>query len=353
MISSRIRQEVAEIKLVDSYIHSVAKDGTPLPCSFPHGAPPPSSPTPAATQALAATPASPPAPRTTSTMSPSATPFFPLGRSKAQRWKDSSPSMVGLEGPPSPPLHPSYRDVVASRPVLVERSPPPAKSKPSSCRVLTSVVGHCSISLPKTKDDGWHKVENRHARRRRLLESRALRRRFPEDLLGKCSNCLSVNHRVASCRRPTYCFRCFEPGHRSYACPWRLATSRLQRPPPGSSGWFGARPRWLPLLPLELIVGTPRLHGGIPGIDVSGARHLQRTLPPRRCRGEGNRPNLFRRFCQRRGLPMLGSSVSLIVRLPLTRQKLPSVVLSSPLLVELAPWSPLIKCGKLSHRISA
>jgi hypothetical protein len=169
------------------------------PAPSPHGAPPPSSPTPAATQALAATPASPPASRATSTMSPSATPFFPLGRSKAQRWEDSSPSMVDLEGPPSPPPRPSYRDVVASRPVLVERGPPPAKSKPSSCRVLTSVVGHCSISLPKTKDDGWHKVENRHARRRRLLESRALRRRFPEDLLGKCSNCLSVNHRVASC----------------------------------------------------------------------------------------------------------------------------------------------------------
>jgi hypothetical protein len=234
--------------------------------------------------------------------------------------------------------------------------PPPAKSKPSSCRVLTFVVGHCSISLPKTKDDGWHKVESRA-----LVVDASL---SPMPSVGVSRKTFGANASIASPSITVMLHVATLPAASAVLSP---STARMpargssQRrgcsvPPPGSGGWFGARllprPRWLPLLPLELTAGTPRLHGGVPGVDVSGAWRLLRTLPPHRRCGEGNRPSLFRRFCQRRGLPMLGPSMSLIVRLPLTRRKLPSVVLSSPLLVELTPWSPLIKCGKPSHRIS-
>jgi hypothetical protein len=99
-------------------------------------------------------------------------PFFPSGRSKAQRWEDSSPPTAGSEEPPSPPPRPSYRDVVASRPALVERASSPAKAKPPPCRALTSIVGLCFSSLSKAKSDGWIKVESRRARRRRLLQVR-------------------------------------------------------------------------------------------------------------------------------------------------------------------------------------
>jgi hypothetical protein len=132
----------------------------------PHGAP-------ATNQAPAATPTSPPpTSRITITLSPSAAPFFPLGRSKAQRWEDSSPSTAGSAEPPSPPPHPSYRDVVVSRPTPVERVSSPAKAKPPPYRALASVVGFCS-SLSKTKSDRWHKVEGCRARCWCLLQARA------------------------------------------------------------------------------------------------------------------------------------------------------------------------------------
>jgi hypothetical protein len=184
-------------------------DGSPLPCSFPTRHPAPLQPHTGRHPGPSGHPHRSPCTTCHLHSVPFCDSFLPVRPPKAQRWEDSSPSAAGSEGPPSPPPRPSYRDVVASRPILVERGPPPAKTKPSSCRVLTSVVGHCSISLLKTNDDGWHKVESRRAHRRRLPRSHAHCQRFSEDLQGKCFNCLSVDHRAASCRRPTCCFRCF------------------------------------------------------------------------------------------------------------------------------------------------
>jgi hypothetical protein len=38
------------------------------------------------------------------------------------------------------------------------------------------------------------------------------------DLRGRCYNCLSTSHLVATCRRPTRCLRCFSFGHRAADC---------------------------------------------------------------------------------------------------------------------------------------
>jgi hypothetical protein len=161
--------------------------------------PPPSSPPPMTTQASAATPSpSPPASCITSTLSPSTAPFFSSGRSKAQRWEDSSPLAAGSEEPPSPPPRPSYRDVVASRPAPVERASSSAKAKPPPRCALAPVVGLCS-SLSKAKSDMWIKVESRWAFQR------------------------------TPAAHPACCFRCFEPGHRARVCPRWLAAPRQQR----------------------------------------------------------------------------------------------------------------------------
>lgn len=89
------------------------------PRSAPHppGAHPHQSPTPAATAAPAATPLAGSRPASSplkapgsSSLSPDARPFVPSGRSKAQRWKDASPS-TDSDGD-SPPVRISYQEVL-------------------------------------------------------------------------------------------------------------------------------------------------------------------------------------------------------------------------------------------------
>jgi hypothetical protein len=132
-----------------------------------------------------ATPTSPPsASRTTTTLSPAAAPFFPSGHSKGQRWEDSSPSTAGSEEPPSPLPRPSYRDVLASRPVLVQRVPPPPPRvknlfPPCAC------VRHWLLLFLPIKD--WSRRPRAMGgiralpHRQRLLQSRDPRRRCPKD----------------------------------------------------------------------------------------------------------------------------------------------------------------------------
>jgi hypothetical protein len=193
----------------------MAEASLPFPPS-PRGAPPPP------TSTLAATPAAPrPAPpRLLHHLLPisSAAPFFPSGRSKAQRWEDASPSAASSEGHPSSPQRPSFQDVMIGQPAPVEQGP----AQESLPRRLVSVIDHSSLSFPKA-DGEWHKVVRRRARWRRLRQDRPPRWRFPEDLRGNCFSCFSGNCQAAKCRRPTCCF---EPGHRSCDCPRRLAALR-------------------------------------------------------------------------------------------------------------------------------
>ncbi|CAN6245272.1 unnamed protein product [Urochloa humidicola] len=47
------------------------------------------------------------------------------------------------------------------------------------------------------------------------------RKRYLGYVRGKCLNCFSTEHRVASCRYTTRCWRCLQIGHKAVACPSR------------------------------------------------------------------------------------------------------------------------------------
>jgi hypothetical protein len=156
----------------------------------------------------------------------------PSGRSKAQQWVDSSPSPTSSDVPP--PSRASYRDAVLSQ--------PQAKSELHFPRPAPrSEVGFCSQSQLNTDEQGWT-LGCRRRRRSGRCRPHPLcppHRQVPEDLRGRCFNCLSSSHRAAACRRPTRCFRCLEPGHRSYRCPRKLAASKPPRqlPPVRRLAW--------------------------------------------------------------------------------------------------------------------
>jgi hypothetical protein len=77
---------------------------------------------------------------------------------------------------------------------------------------------------PPSDTEGWIKVETRWSRRsRHRLAERPRpplpRRPVPQDLRGRCFNCLATSHRATACRRPSCCLRCRRPGHRVAECP--------------------------------------------------------------------------------------------------------------------------------------
>jgi hypothetical protein len=138
-----------------------------LPC-FPAGCHPGSSATvPAASLAAAPSPGA--RPRSPSSLSPDARPFFPSGRSKSQRWEDSS--LVVSSADVTSPLRASFHDVLLSQPTQAESEPKPVEVAPPR-PALCSVVGHCSVRPPWADSDGWVKVESRCARRCRLSQAR-------------------------------------------------------------------------------------------------------------------------------------------------------------------------------------
>lgn len=68
--------------------------------------------------------------------------------------------------------------------------------------------------------DGWQTAVSRCTRKvlRRLERHPHPRRPVPIDLLGKCFNCFSPQHRAATCSLVTWCFHCRELGHRAHGC---------------------------------------------------------------------------------------------------------------------------------------
>jgi hypothetical protein len=172
-------------------------------------------------------------PPSSSSPSPDARPFLPSGRSKSQRWEDSTLPESSGEG--SPPARASFRDVLLSRPAPSQQAPKPTSlvaASPPPRPPLRSTVGFCSLCPSQASEDGW-----------RMAARRIPHRGVPPDLRGKCFNCFSL-HRTADCRRRTRCFRCLEPGHRSYGCPRRLVASRPHNPPPSPAT---RRPIWRPV----------------------------------------------------------------------------------------------------------
>jgi hypothetical protein len=164
-------------------------------------------------------------------LSPFAKPFVPKGRSKAQRWVESSPlsstsgSSLDAHGAPAPefagpPKEKSFKDALLSGADRAASPAQPVQEQPGPTKIVNIRKEGRVSSTPRRgpDEDGWQMVEHRQARRRRQAQH-VPRRQIPADLRGKCFNCLSASHRAAVCRRPTRCFQCMEPGHRISRCP--------------------------------------------------------------------------------------------------------------------------------------
>ena len=140
------------------------------------------------------------------------------GRSKFQRWSNTSPISSSSGG--SWAALRSYKDAALAMDGYPAPTPP-SSVPPRPCRApLAGAVGSSEAdqlvhsqgsarSLPS--EGGWQVV----ARRRSGRPPPAPRRWSPEDLRGRCFNCLSPSHFVASCRRPSRCFRCLWFGRRA------------------------------------------------------------------------------------------------------------------------------------------
>jgi hypothetical protein len=77
------------------------------------------------------------------------------------------------------------------------------------------------------QEDGWQVVKSRKQSR-----CASARRGTSVNLRGRCFNCFSPNHLVASCRYPPRCFRCFKLGHQASRCP-AIQAGPLQLKTPG------------------------------------------------------------------------------------------------------------------------
>ncbi|CAN6268671.1 unnamed protein product [Urochloa humidicola] len=230
-----------------------------------------------------------------SSLSPAARPFYPgdstAGRSKELRWLDGSDNELEhvdysfTLSPSASPRPSSYRDV------LCRPSPPPAKGvmagQGDGSTALAEVAAAMAPvegtpmgrrgrhrqsrraqkrrrrpplrvanaprraeagqapspvtqSWPRIDADGFQMVLSRSTHRR-LRRSEAApshsspSRRIPQELAGRCLNCLSYNHRVVTCRLPRRCLRCRGFRHLARDCRRpRTPHGRRQRPQPPS-----------------------------------------------------------------------------------------------------------------------
>jgi hypothetical protein len=125
--------------------------------------------------------------------------------------------------------------------------------------------------------------------------------RYPTDLYGKCFNCLSTTHRVATCRLPPHCLRCkgsgtshrtASSGGRSHSVPPMADHDALYRSLPRATGrmpraahrmrlgWGRARLQTCLVRPLAAVVGAS--DGGAVNVGPEGrevASRRQRVLP--------------------------------------------------------------------------
>jgi hypothetical protein len=113
--------------------------------------------------------------------------------------------------------HRSFRDVALL--------PPPGAAQPESRRepprpVFKLVARPASSSKaprPSPDAEGWVEVRSR----RRPRGPPPPRRSIPQDLRGRCFNCMAPSHKAFECRRPVRCFTCRSLGHRAAWCPAR------------------------------------------------------------------------------------------------------------------------------------
>jgi hypothetical protein len=204
----------------------------PRPCSRP--LPPtlrfPPQPTPASTPGSADTLRLP--------TSGQASPSRSGGRSRFERWRDASPRSAESDSFPWRKLPTkSFYEVAAAarkvtapapvaRPVCSQEGCSSSVQKRSVYGLSSTASGMAQVARSAEKlVGGWQLVESKQSKRRRLkLEPQRQRRPVPEDLAGRCFNCLSQDHFSFQCTQKTRCFRCREQGHRSFEC------SLLKRP---------------------------------------------------------------------------------------------------------------------------
>jgi hypothetical protein len=114
---------------------------------------------------------------------------------------------------------------------------PPAAARRKLSTVLAARLGPFPAREPvvgarRPRLDGFQEYLSQAARRRirreeqphspPLLRQRPAQRRIPPELFGRCLNCLSYSHRVATCQLPRRCLRCFGRYHLARNCslPW-------------------------------------------------------------------------------------------------------------------------------------
>jgi hypothetical protein len=133
-------------------------------------------------------------------------------------------------------------------------------------------LGHRGwVSAPNS--DGWLEILQRPVTQLVAVSSMAQRpqaRRIPAELVGRCFNCLSYSHRVATCTLPQRCLRCRGFHHIARDC-------RRPRRPAAASAVVGANS----LSPVHAPVdgAAQEAMGGINGIWRRWRRRRQGRLP--------------------------------------------------------------------------
>jgi hypothetical protein len=110
---------------------------------------------------------------------------------------------------------------------VVEGARRPPSAPPEQPRRLASIVVHPLRMSLAPDAEGFRAVESR----RRWRRAPVPRRPVPANLVGKCFNCLSMNHVKADCTSPARCFNCLDSGHQARDCPLpaRTATGEGKR----------------------------------------------------------------------------------------------------------------------------
>ncbi|KAL6601754.1 hypothetical protein ACP70R_044974 [Stipagrostis hirtigluma subsp. patula] len=231
-------------------------DAQPPPNPLPVPTPGPAATSTAATAALPSLTAS----GSPSSVSSPSECYVLKGRTKEQRWTDSSPSSSSGG---STSL--TFRDALLTQVSGSVAVPAPAMQvEPRPVKIVLKTRRR-QVPAPAAPDaQGWQKVEGRRARKARLRELRGPHRPVPVDLQGRCFNCFSWKHRAADCRRGPRCFRCQELGHRSFDCVGRKAA------PTSNYVWRRVTK------PSVTMAGEAAVGAG-PGREASGRRRRRRV----------------------------------------------------------------------------
>lgn len=192
--------------------------------SPPIPAPPPDpNPSPSSTSHHSPSTAATPAPATTPLPCSLGFCTSQVGRSKFQRWDDNASGSSS-----SGTVH-SYKEALLSSSSATSLELDVRTStiaRPKLCDKERRLCRREDL-VPVDKEDGWQVVKSRKQSR-----CASARRGTSVNLRGRCFNCLSPNHLVASCRCPPRCFRCFKLGHQASRCP-AIQAGPLQLKTPG------------------------------------------------------------------------------------------------------------------------